>query len=313
MAKYMTTSTLIDSVKRRAMIPETQQTFQEADFLAFANEELDIGIIPHVLSYHQDFFLHTELVPIIPNQSRYQLPSRAVGNKLREVAYQDTSGNIFEMSRIGIGDLPSYQNNVIQNSFTLFYIEGSELVLVPETGSSPIGSIRFSYYLRPNELVDESRVAIVTGINFTTGDISVASVPTNITLGQTLDIIQTKDPHETMSLDVYPTAINSITKVISFNPSDLPPKLAIGDHIALSGETIVPQVPSDLHSMLAQRVAARCLEALGDMQGLQSANAKLSEMEVKTGMIIDNRVEDAPQKIVNKHSMLKRKKLYWRY
>lgn len=295
------------------MLPTSQQTFTNEDFLAFANEEMDIGIIPQVLSYHQDFFVHTELVPIVPNVSRYDIPTRAVGNKIREVAYQDTSGNIFEMSRVGIGDLPSYQNNVIQNSFTLFYVEGNQIVIVPETGASPVGSIRFSYYLRPNELVTEDRVAIITNINTVTGDITVANVPSNISLSNELDLIRTKPPHNTLALDLTPTGLNSITKIISFNPDDLPSGLAVGDQIALAGETIVPQVPSDLHSMLAQRTAARCLEALGDVQGLQTANAKISEMELKTGMIIDNRVEDAPQKIVNKHSMLKRKKLYWRY
>jgi len=134
MAKYLTTDTLIDSVKRRAMIPETQQTFQESDFLAFANEEMDLGCIPHVLSFHEEYFARTDLVDMVANVSRYQIPERAVGGKLRELAYQDSSGNIFEMSRIKVDDIPSYQNNVIQNSFTLFYVEGSEICLVPVTG-----------------------------------------------------------------------------------------------------------------------------------------------------------------------------------
>lgn len=312
MAKYLTTDTLIDSVKRRAMIPETQQTFQEVDFLAFANEELDLGIIPHVLSFHEEYFVRTDLVDLVANTSRYQIPERAVGGKLREISYQDVSGNIFEMSRIKIDDIPSYQNNVIQNSFTLFYVEGSEICLVPVTGNLPSGQLRFSYYLRPNEMVAESAVAIITNINTTTGVVTVSSIPDTFTLSTTFDVIQTKSPHRTLEMDILATGIDTSAKTLTFSTDDLPSSLVVGDHIALSEQTIVPQVPSDLHSMLAQRVAARCLEALGDAAGLGAANTKLTEMEKKTGTIIDDRVEGAPLKVVNKHSTLKRKKLYWR-
>jgi len=155
-------------------------------------------------------------------------------------------------------------------------------------------------------------IARITAINTSTGEITVASVPSVFEVTETFDIIQTKTPHKTLALDLTSSSINTSTKVITFTASDLPSALAVGDHIALSYETKVPQIPSDLHSMLAQRVAARCLESLGDMQGLGSANSKLAEMEQKTGMILDNRVEGAPQKINNKHSTLKRSRLYWR-
>lgn len=312
MAKYYTSSTLIESVKRKAMIPATQNTFLDVDFLAFANEEIDMGIVPHILTFHAEYFVVTDYVTLTPNTSRYEIPTRAIGGKLRDVSYQDTGGNIFEMTRIKVDDVPSYQNNVIQNSFTMFYIEGNDLVLIPITGANPIGFLRFSYYLRPNEIVEENRVAIVTGIDYTTGNVTVANVPTNITLTDTLDIVQTKPPFSTLARDVTAIGINTIPNVFTFNIADIPTNLAIGDQIALAGETIVPQIPSDLHSMLAQRVAARCLEALGDQNGLSAANAKLTEMEQKTGAIIQDRVEGAPQKIVNVHSTLKRKKLYWR-
>lgn len=311
--KYLTTDTLIASVKRRASIPANQQTFQEEDFLAFANEELDIGIVPHVLSFHEEYFVYTELVPLESNVSRYQIPARAVGNRLRELAYQDQSGNVFEMSRVTVEDYPSYQNNVVQSSFTLFYVEGTDIVLVPETGGSPVGYLRFSYYLRPNELVPQNQVAMITNISRQTGEISVNSIPEDMDVADVLDLVQTGSPHKTLALDITATAFNTSTNTITFDPTDIPASLVVGDHIALAQQTIVPQVPSDLHSMLAQRIAARCLESLGDNQGLEAANAKLGEMEQKTGSLIDNRVEGAPLKIVNKHSILKRNKLYWRY
>jgi hypothetical protein len=304
--KYLTTDTLIDSVKRRASIPASQSTFLDEDFIAFANEELDLGIIPHVLSFHEEYFVYTQVVPLVANTSRYQIPTRAVGSKLRELSYQNDDGNIFEMTRIKVDDIPQFQTTTNTSTATVFYVEGTDIVLVPGVNASPTGSLRFSYYLRPNELVSEDRVAIVTGINRTSGDVTVASVPSVISVADTLDLIQTKSPHKTLSLDITAVGINTTTKTFTFDPDDLPAGLAIGDQIALAGETIVPQIPSDLHSMLSQRVAARCLESLGDAAGLTAANTKLAEMEQKTGTLIQNRVEGAPLKVVTKHSSLKK-------
>lgn len=393
MSKALTTNKLIESVKRRASIPESQNVFQEDDFLAFANEQMDIGMIPHVISFHEEYFIYSELREILPNVTRYEIPTRAVGNKLREIAYQDNNGNIYEMTQISIDNLASFQNNLTNLTYTAFYVEGNDIVLIPDVGPTPVGFLKFSYYLRPNELVSENRVAIVTAINSITGNITVNAVPTNITTSDSLDLIQTKSPFKTLHLDIVPTVVDSSSNTITFNdlqnflPADvntatdiititnhglqnnqpitlstsgslptpltagtpyyviyltpntfqlapaandpaidlttqgtgthilytanIPSGLSVGDQIALSGETIVPQIPQDLHSMLAQRVANSCLESLGDERGLGMATAKLAEMEQKTGSILQNRVEGAVRKVNNTHSMLKRRRLYW--
>lgn len=306
--KYLTTDSLIASVKNRGQIPSSQQTFTTDDFLSFINEELDITVVPHILKFQEEYFVYTELIPIQANTSRYPIPTRAVGNKLRELAYQDNSGNIFEMTQVRIDDLPAYQNSAMRSQFSMFYPEGSDIVLIPDAGPNPTGFLRFSYYLRPNLMVSESRVAIVSSINLMSGEITVDKIPSNITVVDPLDIIQTNSPHKSLAINKIPLAINTVTKVIQFTPSDIPPELRKGDHIALAEETIVPQIPSDLHSMLAQQVAARCLEALGDTQGLAAANSKLVDMEMKTGTLIDNRVAGAPLKIRNNSNGLLRRR-----
>ena len=94
--------------------------------------------------------------------------------------------------------------------------------------------------------------------------------------------------------------------VISTGSVTIPKKLNVDDAISLPEETSIPQVPIELHPMLAQRVVMRCLEALGDAPGLQAAAAKLADMEAKTGSLIDNRVESAPLKVVPRHTPIKR-------
>ncbi|NBX74721.1 MAG: hypothetical protein EBQ89_10570 [Alphaproteobacteria bacterium] len=81
--------------------------------------------------------------------------------------------------------------------------------------------------------------------------------------------------------------------------------LKVGDYICLANESIIPQIPPDLHTVLAERTAARILAAIGDQAGLAVANQKIAEMELRQGNVLDQRVEGAPEKITARHSLLR--------
>lgn len=305
MASYMTSTTLIASIKRRAMLPSNQATFQPADFLAFADEEMNLGLVPSVMKAHEDYFLYTQVVELQPNTTRYAIPYRAIGNKLREVAYQDGNGNVFEMTRIGIGDLPYYNQATSERAYA-FYIENNEVVLTPSSfAPAPNTFIRLTYYIRPNSLVPLDQVAVITSVDRTTGVVQLSNLPSAFSVNMLLDLIKVQSPNKTLNFDITPMSINSTSKTITFELADIPANLAPGDHVCLAQECAVPQIPSDLHVVLAHRVAARCLEALGDTEGLATANQKLGELEAQMEILIDNRVDDAPRKVFNRHSTLR--------
>lgn len=306
MASYMTSSTLIESVKRRESIPTSQVTFETEDFLAFANEEISVGLLPSILQFHEEYLVYSSNIPLVANRSDYGIPERAVGNKVRAVFYQDSNGNLQEVSRIFPEDRAQYVSSEVQ----CFFLQNNSIVLVPEVGASVSGSLLVMYYMRPNQLVEESRVASITAIDRTTGVITVDAVPSVISATTPVDLIEKKGGHKILQLDVSPVTTNSTTNEITFSTSDIPDDLVAGDHIALAGECIIPQIPDDLHVVLAQRVAARCLEALGDQNGLNAANTKLQELEQRMGNVIDNRTEGNPQKAINKNSFLRRQR-WW--
>jgi hypothetical protein len=93
--------------------------------------------------------------------------------------------------------------------------------------------------------------------------------------------------------------------MVTETPSEIPFFLAVGDHVALAEQCCIPQIPSDLHVYLAQKTAERILESQGDAQGLALAQQKSKEMEFRAGTIIDNRVEESPPKLVNRHGILR--------
>ncbi len=315
MARHETTTTLIESAIRRAMLPVTNITFKEKDFLAFANEELDMALVPYVLSFHEDYFLTPGDIPLVSGRSSYPIPYRAIGNKLRDVQIKDRNGNLYELTRIGVGDEPYFQygsGGVSEASLRAFSLQNNSIKLYSNIDSFSADTIVAHYYIRPNKLVSETRAMIITSLtDLANGNIVVDKVPVgsnNSTLfssGTVVDFIQVKSPHKCLKIDVPLTAVDSINNIISIDPTNIPQDLAVGDHILLSEECIIPQIPTDLHSMLAQRIACRCLEALGDREGLAAANAKLQEMETKGGTILDNRVDDAPKKINPRHGLLR--------
>lgn len=306
MSDALTSNKLIESVKRRASVPESQATFTKADFLDFATEELRLSLVPILMSLHEDYLLYEEVVDIQPGVLAYTIPTRAVGNKLRDLQHKTGDNNYREMTRIGIGNRFGDYNVGTSTGLQQYYVKNNKVVLVSYvSNASSTGQLAMVYYIKPSKMVQEERVGIVTGINRTTGAVTLSSVPTNFNISIKYDMYKATSPHSILKIDLTAGNLNTTTKSITFNPLDIPSDLEVGDHISLAGEASIPQVPSDLHPMLAQMIACRVLESIGDAEGLQAAMIKLQQMREATGMIIDNRVEDSPRKIVNRHGLVR--------
>lgn len=303
-AKTLSTDKLIHSIKLRASLPQSQSTFQEDDFLMFINEEMDLGVVPHVLSFHEDYFLYPETITLVAGTTRYQIPDRAIGTKLRDVTFSE-GGTLHEMTRIKVEDLSSRLVLFDTAHFKQFYLEGDEIVIPETLSNASNSSLIVSYYIRPNTIVSADDVAVVTEIDTATNRAYVDKAPAVFSDVTAFDITSSKSSFRLVSKEIVPTHV-PVEDELYFTFTTLPTKLVVGDVIALPEETTIPQIPVELHAMLAQRVAMRCLEALGDTQGLTSASAKLADMEAKTGSLIDNRVESSPLKIVPRHSSIRR-------
>ena len=310
---YYTSDEIVKSVKRRIVMPTSQNLFTDQDLLDFATEEMNMAMVPMIQSQQEDYFLYTQLIDLIPGQTKYPIPYRATGNKLREVSFQSSAGNVLEMTRIGVGDLPFYNQSSSSNQVYAYYVENNQICLVPEGGGSTFsGQLRFTYYIRPNTMVPLEEVASVTSVNLLTGVITFSSLPEkyfdntgNLNPDLLVDFVMVESPHKTLKFDVLPLSADRNAKTITFTPSDIPSTLRKGDQVCKATESAIPQIPSDLHVMLAHRVATRVLEAIGDTEGLQNANQKLVEMEKRAADLIDDRVEDSPRKLVNRHSILR--------
>lgn len=165
---WMTSRDLINSVKRKISVPISQQTFQEQDILDFANEEMMIAQVPAIMTYHEEYFVKAIEVPVVANQERYPIPSRAVALRLRDIAYKDTSNNLFEMTRINAEDKAYWQQTFGMGGIAYrFYIEGNDVVMSPNPGNLVSGSLMFYVFFRPNQLVANERACIIESLSKT--------------------------------------------------------------------------------------------------------------------------------------------------
>jgi hypothetical protein len=381
MSSILKASDLIRSIKRRAMIPSSQETFTDEDFLEMATEEVNLGLVPLIQRMHEEHLVYYVEVEIVPSVKRYAIPARAHGNKLRDVALVDENDNIFEMHRYSLSEISDFTNTTTYINARGFYLENNDVILA--NFDTNIGQkLRFYFYMRPNVLVSEQDGASITGIsslveqdNITpkSGSISdiqsgvitvfestahglvsgnkillsgtpetngtyaisvidsdhfsiqssstidgnagswilmadviqfnLSQTPTKFLNNALFDFVQNISPNKIIAYDIPVNSIDQSLNIISFKKEDVE-HIPQGSHVTIAEETIVPNIPTELHPILAQRVAVACLEAMGDEQNKQSAERKLANMEKDANTFLDNRVDGASQKIKSRHSPL---------
>jgi hypothetical protein len=384
MSSILKTGALIKTIKRRAMLPKSQETFLEDDFLEMATEEVNLGLVPLIQKMHEEHLVYFQDIPLDVTIRKYPIPARAHGNKLRDIFLVDQNGNLFEMARYSLGEIAEFSSTTSYINNRGFYLENNNIVLTNFEVNQNF-SLRVYFYMRPNKLVVESRglvstvltstveqdylnpkagsitaisiadaavitapahgltsgdkvlitssdstpivdglhevaiidsnsfsVAVTTTVGGTTGawikyidviQVSDTAIPDIFATTTIYDIVQNISPNKIVHYDITANYINQTTKTISFRASDVP-ELVAGSFITPAEETIVPNIPTELHPILAQRVAIACLEAMGDEQNKQSAERKLKQMEDNSMTFLDNRVEGAQVKIKSKSSTL---------
>ena len=419
----------MQSIQDRIMFPFSQATLSFNSVLAMVNEELIDNAVPSLREMHDEYFVYTKNVPLIPNVGIYPIPDRAQGMTLRDINFVDAGGRFQEMARISPEDKAYFQggNSNNEQTYSKFYVQGNNIVLGPIV-TQVTGSLNMSFFMRPNFLVRDDRACIIqsfqkpitvstvspsdtinivlasqteapqnilltavsasptsgqflinsnpqltannisTAINalnidgltssatlsvvmvsYDTISTTITSVSsgvnvdnqytyavfdqlpsvyvdpeTNITsslytMNGKVDFLQTNPGHETYAYDIklkgilpgnvgkfltadlltYRTSSAGTTQK-SFWP------ILTGDYICLANECIIPQLPPEHHSMLAELTASRILSAIGDKDGYAISQAKIQQMGKQSSALVGNRIEGQVLKVFNSNSLLRR-------
>jgi hypothetical protein len=187
-------------------------------------------------------------------------------------------------------------------------VSGSDITLVYTNLSTTFSSTNVNGFITNSAL---------QGIRFDSVPSSDYNSETGITEplfleNSLVDIIQKEAGHQIRGFDILIPSGGLISNTdIYFNYSQIPDELVVGDYMCLANECIIPQIPSDLHTALTEKAAARILSAIGDVEGLGTLTMKMAETSKAQAHLIDNRVEGAPIKINTNHTMLRFQK--WTY
>lgn len=397
---WKTSQDIIRDVGRKITMPGQQSLMSDQDILDFASEELWMSQIPDILQYNNEYNVWTDDVVIEPNRTKYPIPERAIGMKLRDLWYKDTGGTVYSMARVAPDDKNTYQKDNYATT-RRYYLQNNSIILADNTAETPTGTLQFEYYIRPNRLVPNERAAFIRGfskrITFTPaiqdGDsitigstqffasmspskpnefqigltvdetaanfsfvvsasgevvnsqqigavvtieyhevlknvtklsesgvsiqpsttiVFTAPTPANFVDTEQVDILQTKSGHVHRSIDVDIVPGSVSTNSITVSSESLNSDIVVGDYVALSGECIIPQIPTDLHVNLVEQTCARIMAAMGDNEGLAVVNQKLSENKLGQSRMLTNRVDGSMPKVIARQSVLRNARVWTR-
>lgn len=306
MSRVLTGDKLIESVRNRAMLPNDTSVFTDQNILDIANEELDVQLLDKLLSLHEE---HLTVHVDIPRRSDgiYDIPYRAIGNKIRDIS-MISGGQNYEMTQISLGELPDYTISTSSgNGFDKFYVESNQLkILQPTRGYD---SIRIYYYIRPSYLTKLESSGVISNITSDSSEVTItlSTMPSKFTTLLQYDFVGYRSPNKIKVWDIRPTEVNASLKYIKFNLSDIEDVLGeikVGDYVCQAEESPVPNIPTEMHPVLAQLTAVHALESLGDSEGLANAQKRLERMEKSVMQLVDDRVELAPKKIKPRNGTL---------
>jgi hypothetical protein len=279
-----TSTGLIAQIKRRALIPTSQNLFTDSDLIAMLNEELQNRVIPYILAVREDYFLTYNEYTQNGSTTEIDIPTNAIGNKINQVnIYTASSDDSFFAS------VPRLTVSQINDYYGGYYIQGSKIKIFPQAITS--GQLRIYYYRRPSEIVATSRTAVISTVNTNTSIVCSTNLPANITTGSSIDIVSNEQPWDTIAERTAGTVLNATLDLTDTTD------IETGFYVASRGESPFAQIPQDTIPLLIQAVVVRMMEYMGDNNGFQSAILTYAQMESDNRNLITPRVDAQPKKI----------------
>jgi len=285
-----TSTDLLEAVKERAMYPDSGGPLSDADILQLATDELHATVVPLVLAVRSDFGVVTKTFSYNAGENEFRIPSRAIAGKIRSLKKLDSSGNEIPCPIYSVEQTVELQNGGA-------YIEGDYLYLMPVPTQA--GRLVLRYYARPGELatLDSEAIATVTGVNIGSTAISVdhSGGSWGWDDAQGVDIYSSEPNFGYKSIGLSATYAGPFTIEVPLGT-----KVAVGDHLASFGKSLIPNVPAECHNWLTQLTVCRLLEALGDKANLSTAKEKADELKRTLVTVLAPRSEGLSATLVNR-------------
>lgn len=297
-----TSTANIASVKRRAMLPDSQQLYSPDEICAILTEELFADIVPLLMAVREEYMVQFYDQTLSTSQSSYEIPGRAIGTKLRDAVLLNSNGLEVSMQRMEADHLKHQWwtgDTAMFIKWVGFLFQDDKITIYPNTSNLSAYQLRMKYFRRPNKIVTTSNAGQITIINTGTKTVTLSNAPSTWTTSLLYDVIKGSPSFRSRGDDNTITAIDLSGKTMTF--TTLPTGIAVGDWVAVAGESPIAQIPWEIHQLLDQRAAFKILEALGDPNA-STSGAVYKDMVDKFRVMVTPRADGSPKRIVrNSH------------
>lgn len=307
-----TSTQLIIDVKREGSVPTNQSLYTDEDFCASFTDCQKTRIIPSVLRTKEEYFVavkdyeFADLEELDGDRIALTLPDRCIGGRIRMLQLIDQNGVV----QNDIPKLNPENTNTFFNGQWFGYVFQSNKLIMPSSIESQLGKIRLQYFRRPNDIVEISRAGKILTIDTGTGNVTLDNMPADFAAGVLVDIISGREPFDSVQDSESLIAAAGITIQVSLATAA---KLSVGDYICYQYETVIPQLPVELHPILIQYALSRVLKSLGDTQGASNVIAELPELERNLYELLESRDDGSEKKMIAPNTLWTRGNRPWRW
>lgn len=283
---------LIETIKRACSVPTSQLTYTPEDFTKLANDVLQTSVVPLMMSAREEYFVDFEDV-LAPDDGVIPFPENAAGAKLRSVCYKQASAPLV------LVNLPRVDLDVVAgvgffSPYTLagFYVQGNDIVLYPNTSVPTNTNIRLYYYRRALVLAAPDQYGQVQSVDEMSSTVTLDFVPYAWAAGTEINSVSSA-PNFGITGTAEIQSVSSPTITL-----DTVEGISEGDYISEAGYSAIPQIPIEAHNYLAQLTAAKCLEGLGDTDGMSAAMKDADLLKDNLLIMVSQRVDGSVKKVM---------------
>ena len=289
-----TTADLLTAVKNRQMIPDASTgSLSSAALLQYATEELYITLVPIMLGIREKYYETYLDTPYTTATTSIPIPSRSIGSTLSCVQF---------INGFFVRNLEPIDTSAIATTETAidpshFYFQNNSIIPYPPPTSSH-GTLRMRYFQRPSRLEQTVNCAQIT-IFDPVGMVATCVPPPSWTTSSIVDFIpQTASQCTPYNLNTAVSNTSSTTLTLTLTAAQAA-LVSVGDWIALSEYSPIPEIPFELQPVLTQATCCRALVALNDQTALVSGKAELAEYVDKAVKILTPRDQQGNKKVVS--------------
>lgn len=317
MSVHFTTTSLVNSVKRRMSVPLSQSTFTEQDIVDYLNDEMISVVVPMMMNVREDYFISSTDFTITDTTTEFEIPADAIGMRLRDlvlvenVGGDETLSNIprLTLEQISSGNtINGSQSSASNYDYSGFHLIGNKVKLYPSTGWVVNQTLRMYYFQRPSQLVKVSSAGKILSIDTGTKTLTLDALPATWTTADSVDGINATQPF------ANPVKGLTISNIAGFDLTvSSVTDLIVGDYISLNGTSPIPQIPEEAQQLLLQGVKIQMLDSQADEKMWQMAQKKYTQMQEQFINSITPRVDGQAKKIVSRNGVFNfnRNRSFW--